>query len=424
MRVITRNEMAWDKSHEQYVTTYQESYDFGYTDVDECKGGGAKGIIGLVAAIAIPFAAPAIAAGLQISTTIGTALVGAGLGGAVGLATGGLKGGLLGAIGGGLGGYFNAASNPLIGTAGNVASGAGLSTAVPGSGVSAFTEGGVGVGSVGAVSSSAAAPLAGDLSAGLASGLSSSANIAADGTPLLATGGNGSVSGFLSGGAGGGTAAPSIFDNLSPNVQEAGLKLGTQLLGNALTPTPQGTGLEAQAAYLNKLQGQSDQAFGANVTQNTARNKDASAVETIAANYDPQYLGNNAETISKNRDAAGWAEAEARLRTQGYSQQAIDAEHNRYNTQASQNAGTAYTGGVAQGTSQQAGLYTQGAGIRQDLNAPSDGLSSAYSALATQTTNKQAAAGKAIQDITGVFTPEPTIGAKKTANTNIAPVTQ
>ena len=58
MRVITRNEMAWDKYHEQYVTTYQESYDFGPIDIDDCKG--AKAILGLIGAIAIPFAAPAI----------------------------------------------------------------------------------------------------------------------------------------------------------------------------------------------------------------------------------------------------------------------------------------------------------------------------------------------------------------------------
>ena len=73
MRVITRNEMAWDKYHEQYITTYQESYDFGHMDIDECKGGGAKGIIGLIGAIAIPFAAPAIASSLVASGTIAAA---------------------------------------------------------------------------------------------------------------------------------------------------------------------------------------------------------------------------------------------------------------------------------------------------------------------------------------------------------------
>ena len=325
MRIITRNEMAWDISRAQYITVYQESYDFGHTDVDECKG--AKAILGLVASIAIPFAAPYIAASLGVSSVIGTTLVGAGLGGALGLATGGIKGGLLGLAGGALGGYLNAGSNPLVGTGAGAGVGvpaigespgaaAGLSTNVPGSGVAAFTDGGA---------ASVSAPLAGDFSSGVSGGLGSATSSFVEGTPLLGATSNGSVAGFLNGGTGGGTAAASngIFDNLNPDLKQAGIKLGAQAIGNALTPTPTGAGLQSQADYLNRAQAQGDKVLGLNITQNDARNKDASAVETIAANYDPQYLGNNAATASKNRDNATWAETEARLRTAGYSDQAV-----------------------------------------------------------------------------------------------------
>lgn len=437
--------MAWDKSHEQYGTTYQTSYDFGYTAVDECKGGGAKGIIGLVAAIAVPFAAPAIASALvssgaiaAASATFASTAIGAGLGGIVGLATGGLQGGLLGAVGGGLGGYFNAGS-----ASAGVAGSADLSTPIGSSGLDASgaaVDGGIGSGASSALAGPAG-PIAGDFTGLPTGGLgASSAGLTGTNTfgqtPLLDTGGTAGVNAVSSPltdaslGLNGPAAAaqPSLlqsasnaFNNLSPNVQQAGLKLGTQALGTLLTPAPQGAGVQAQADYLNKIQGQNDQAFGINSAQLQAKNKDAGAVENIAANYDPQYLGNNAATMAKNRDAAGWTDTEARLRTQGYSQQAIDAEHNRFNTASSQDVGTAYTGGVAQGTQQQAGLYASGASLRGDLQAPGAGLASDYNSLALQATNRRAAAGKSIQDAFGLG--DPTIGAKKTVNSNVDPAT-
>lgn len=444
MRVITRNELAWDTSHSAYVTTYQESYDFGPTDVEYCKG--AKGIIGLVAAIAIPFAAPLIASSLvasgaiaAASATFASTAIGVGLGGALGLATGGLQGGLLGAIGGGLGGYFNAPSS--LGGAG-----ADLSTSIGSSGldasgapVAAVTSDGVSGAS--SALSGPAGPIAGDFSGLPTDGLGAAGNTGLVGTsnfgqtPLLDTGGasltGASVSPITDASLGLNGAAPAqpsflqnaanTISNLSPNVQQAGLKLGTQALGTLLSPTPQGASLGAQADYLKNIQDQNNQVFNVNSAQLAAKNKDASAVEGIATNYDPQYLGNNAATAAKNRDAAGWADTEARLRTSGYSQEAIDAEHNRFNTAASQDVGTAYTGGVAQGTQQQAGLYVSGANLRGSLQDPNAGLAGDYQQLATQSQNRRAATGKSIQDAFGLG--DPTIGAKKTVNTNVDPIT-
>lgn len=106
-------------------------------------GGGLKAIIGVAAAIAIPFAAPAIVGAIASSTAIaaslpfvtaalsttagaviGSAIVGAGLGAVTASITGGNvgRGALMGAIGGGIGGYSQAGSITAQGT--NVGTGA------------------------------------------------------------------------------------------------------------------------------------------------------------------------------------------------------------------------------------------------------------------------------------------------------------
>ena len=109
-------------------------------------GGGGKGlmaVVGVVAAIAIPFAAPAIVGAMASSTAIaasmpfvtaalsttagaviGSAIVGAGLGAVTAKVTGGDvgRGALMGAIGGGIGGYSQAGSITAQGT--NVGTGA------------------------------------------------------------------------------------------------------------------------------------------------------------------------------------------------------------------------------------------------------------------------------------------------------------
>jgi hypothetical protein len=92
------------------------------------QGGGAKAVLGVVAAVAIPFVAPMVMTAIATSTTIaaampivssiassavgytvGSAIVGAGLGAITAKVTGGDvgRGALMGAIGGGIGGYSN-----------------------------------------------------------------------------------------------------------------------------------------------------------------------------------------------------------------------------------------------------------------------------------------------------------------------------
>jgi hypothetical protein len=105
-------------------------------------GGGLKAVVGLVAAVAIPFAAPAIVGALASSTAIaaampaltaalsttagavvGSAIVGAGLGAVSAKVTGGDvgRGALFGAIGGGIGGYSSA--DQIVAQGANVGTG-------------------------------------------------------------------------------------------------------------------------------------------------------------------------------------------------------------------------------------------------------------------------------------------------------------
>ena len=110
--------------------------------------GGIMAVIGIVAAIAIPWAAPIIAQAIGLSgvvgATIGSALVGAGLGAATAAVTGGNV--LMGAIGGGLGGGIAGFNAPVPGGpagsttgglgpgggGGNIAGQLGTTQAVPG----------------------------------------------------------------------------------------------------------------------------------------------------------------------------------------------------------------------------------------------------------------------------------------------------
>lgn len=91
---------------------------------------GIKKVLGVVAAIAIPFVAPAIAGAIGISSTLGTAAVGAGLGAASSAITGGNP--LLGALTGGLGtfaaggGFQNLFGGPQPLVAGQQSVGGGL----------------------------------------------------------------------------------------------------------------------------------------------------------------------------------------------------------------------------------------------------------------------------------------------------------
>lgn len=100
---------------------------------------GVKRVLGAVAAIAVPFLAPAVAGAIGVSSTLGTAAVGAGLGAATSAVAGGdpLAGALTGgfgtfAAGGGLGRMFGGGTLPGQQTVGGgLFGGQGMTAGVP-----------------------------------------------------------------------------------------------------------------------------------------------------------------------------------------------------------------------------------------------------------------------------------------------------
>ena len=89
-----------------------------------------KTIIGVAAAVAVPFVAPYVATAFGTSLTVSSALAGAGLGAAGAAVTGGDvgRGALMGGVGGGIYGY----TQPVAGAAGTAAGAAGAAGLAPG----------------------------------------------------------------------------------------------------------------------------------------------------------------------------------------------------------------------------------------------------------------------------------------------------
>lgn len=139
---------------------------------------GVKTVLGVAAAVAIPFVAPVIAAALPVVAGLGaagSALVGAGLGAGAGAFTGGGRGALLGAAGGGLGGFTGGGGlSGLFGGAGGTTSGlfgAGAPAAAGTVGATGATPvgviGGLGTTAVPTIGAAAAAPAAGLATGGI-----------------------------------------------------------------------------------------------------------------------------------------------------------------------------------------------------------------------------------------------------------------
>lgn len=91
-----------------------------------------KTIIGIAAAVAVPFVAPYVATAFGTSLTVSSALAGAGLGAAGAAVTGGDvgRGALLGGVGGGIYGYTQPVAGAAAGAAGTAGVAAGPQTTV------------------------------------------------------------------------------------------------------------------------------------------------------------------------------------------------------------------------------------------------------------------------------------------------------
>lgn len=322
-------------------------------------GGGAKKLVAVVAAVAIPFAAPAIASAIGLSGAIaaagvsatvasvaGSAIVGAGLGAISAKVTGGdvKRGAIFGAIGGGIGGYTYA-QNPA-----NAAQIGGQTSATPSQAASSQTladgTGSLTGGDAGSTLSGGADQLALEPGAGGGSNLTNAAYAPTQGADVatqLSSGGGQVVQASLPGssvatggqtliqsGAGAGAGQTATYMSQLPpdasfgakfvaGVKDSGsvlaskltsadaianvtLQAGGQLLGMALAPDPemppeQKELLELRKQELAQLKEKDEAAFNAQMDA-------AKQYLSQAKQYDPTYMAfqaANKEAIEQQR---------------------------------------------------------------------------------------------------------------------------
>jgi len=309
-----------------------------------------KKIIGVVAAIAIPFVAPAVGGAIlgsvgisSASAAVAGAVGGAVLGGATSALTGGdwRRGALFGGIGGGISGYLQ----PAAGTAGTAGAGAGGTTAA-------------GVAPAG-VAPAGTAPAGGFFSpTGGGAGLTAAASGTAAAAPVAA-GAAGTAA----------AAAPTTFMEALRQVpariaqkftdptaladltlRAAGQLAGSALVGEGLSADEQAL-LNAQTEELAWLQQNNRALF-------EQRLREAQDLLGEARYFDPEYFGLQA---ARRQQLAGAAAEREQLR--GLTGTRRAAEQRRIRLGTARNVGTAYDVGFGTGVSGR--LQTRQAGLAQ-----------------------------------------------------------
>lgn len=178
----------------------------------------------------------------------------------------------------------------------------------------------------------------------------------------------------------------------------AGLKLGAQALGS-LAKSP---GSDDMASYLNDVKAREAQVQTFNMDMATKRAGIGDSLATNANAMDPNYYATQQQTATKNRDAAGWAENEANMRTRGFDENAIAAERNRAGLTSSTNQGTSYDAGYQTGTNAKATMLGAAGSNYTQVSQPTAGLSTAYSEAAKSDTAAQKGWGNAIEQAFGI----------------------
>lgn len=372
-------------------------------------------VIGIAAAIVMPYAAPALAGmiglsgavtgALGVSAATGGAiaggLTGAALGAASSAALGGDigKGALFGALGGGLGGYASAAKAAQAGAAGGAASGTGSGAAGAATTAAAPAAAApVGTGTV-------LAPEA----AGVSSGMAGTAGAGAGYTPAAGMGimpnapaQTAGLSNLGSAGAAGGysiggtnitvptaytpAAAPSLGQRFvtgmkntwdaattPENLAEAATTVGKNLAGAALA----GSGMtSAEEAMLKEQRRELRRAQDANAAAYETRRGEALKLINEANYYDPEYTG-----LQSARDAQlrGARAKQAGLR--GLTGGDRQAESRRFDLGTNRATGAAYDQGYQRGIT--ARTATRTAGINA-LPTGYDMTTSDYGSIASQ----------------------------------------
>ena len=365
-----------------------------------------KMIVGVVAAVAIPFAAPALAAMVMSSaalpalagaaTALGTtgtsAIIGAGLGAASAAATGGDigKGALFGGLGGGLGGLSKGLQAGQ--TLGQAARGTTVAATTPGAAAGAVPQatqsvltpegyaaygaqqaaaGGVNSGFntssyLAGLNTGTAPGTAGQL-AGLTGQVPYSPSPAAVGTPAAApaqTFGQRFSTGVKN--AWGEMTSP---ENLGNVAVEGGKYLAGSLAAGSGMSSQEEAMMQAQQRELKRAQEANESVFN-------QRRDEATKMLNEAAYYDPEYMG-----LQRARDAQLQGARAKKAGLRGLGSGARQAEGRRYDLGTARATGSAYDEGYQTGIEQR--TKTRAAGIAA-LPPGYDMTTSNYATLAQQ----------------------------------------
>lgn len=385
-----------------------------------------KMIVGVVAAVAIPFAAPALAGALMASTalpalaagatalgTAGTsAIIGAGLGAASAAATGGDvgRGALFGGLGGGLGGLAKAGS--LTGT-GQAAGGAqqaattqqGFNAATSAQGLAAdaaaglapqgfaggaidATTAGLSAGMTGSGAGAAAGELAALGTSPAALAESAQAGMTAGVQPTVPTTWGARVKAGLQ---------DSWGQVTSPeNISNMALEGGKYLAGSLAA----GDGLDsAQRAALRMQRQELERAAQANEAAYNTRRDEALKLINEANYFDPEYMG-----LQRARDAQLQGARAKYAGLRGLNAPARQAEGRRYDLGTARATGSAYdegyqTGVTARNQTRTAGLAALPAGY--NVTTPYSSMSAAYADAERQRNQRAEDIGRLFGDFSG-----------------------
>jgi hypothetical protein len=355
-------------------------------------GGGAKKVLAVVAAVAIPIAAPIIASSIAASGVLGaavsgamattagavvsSAIVGAGLGAVTAKVTGGnvKAGAISGLIGGGIGGYTAAAKPGMFGNPAASTTTTTASNLPQAQNVNAVSGGGA--------DSAATLSNTGGATLQKASFAGSSANTVGDAAVQLSN--QGASEGFVASmKAGLSDAGGKIMDRLTnpETLANAALQVGGAVAAEAIVGTP-GMTAEEQAAIeqykaeLETLKQRDEAAFNQKL--------DAAKQYMVQAGYyDPNYFGlqsANKAAIAEGRKLREF-ERKAGLRQGGVSA----GERRRAALSGGANVQSAFDRGFLQGVNLQNQTMSTGVGLIP--NAPTSGATGAYN-LATLAQNQ------------------------------------
>lgn len=182
------------------------------------------------------------------------------------------------------------------------------------------------------------------------------------------------------------------------NWGDATLKLGAQALGSLASAN----GSAGMKSYLDDVKDLESRAQNFNMNAATQKNGLAGQLAADGLAINPANYAQNQLNATKNRDASAWAEQEARMRANGFDENAITAERNRAGLVSSQNQGTAYDSGMQTGTSTRNSTVGTAGSLYTQVNQPSAGLASSYAAANNADSAAQKGWGNAIEQAFGL----------------------